>query len=78
MNPKVTSVKALDNHKLYLTFSDSTIKIFDVTPYLDKGIFRNLQSEEAFKSVRVFMGSVMWSGGQDLCADTLYIDAVVA
>ena len=78
MNPRVISVKPIENYKLYLTFTDNTNKIFDVTPYLDKGVFKKLRSQEAFNNIRVFMGSVLWSGGQDLCADTLYMDAVEA
>jgi len=28
-----------------------------------------------FNSVKVFLGSVQWRGGQDLCPDTLYMDS---
>lgn len=46
-----------------------------MTPYLEKGIFRELRELKNFNSVKVFLGSVQWRGGQDLCPDTLYMDS---
>jgi hypothetical protein len=72
MNPRVTDVKPSQNYSLVLTFSNGEVRLFDVKPYLDKGIFRELRELRAFNSVRPFLGSVQWQGGQDLCPDTLY------
>ena len=52
------------------------IRLFDVKPYLDKGIFQELQDLRVFSAVRPFLGSVTWPGGQDFCPDTLYLDSV--
>jgi hypothetical protein len=76
MNPRVKDVKALPMHKLMLTFTNGEKKEFDMTPYLDKGVFRKLKDENEFGVVKVFMGSVVWRDGQDLCPDTLYEDGV--
>ena len=35
----VKEVKPIDNYKLILTFENNEVKIFDMIPYLDKGIF---------------------------------------
>jgi len=72
MNPRVKNVKPQDDYTLRLTFTNGEVKIFDVKPYLSKGIFRELREESSFNSVRPFLGSIQWKGGQDLCPDTLY------
>ena len=73
MNPKVRSVKAIEEYKLVIEFSNNEFKEFDVTPYLDKGIFVELKNESYFKQVRVAFGSIEWPNGQDFCKDTLYL-----
>lgn len=72
MNPRVVSVQANPDHTITLKFTNGEIRLFDVKPYLDKGIFRELQEPGKFNSVKTFLGSVQWQGGQDFCPDTLY------
>lgn len=72
MNPRVTKATPENDFRVYLEFSNGERREFDVTPYLDKGIFRNLKDEKVFKQVRVSMGTIEWPGGQDFCPDTLY------
>lgn len=43
MNPRVKSVRPLPNYKLELEFENSELREFDVMPYLDKGVFRELK-----------------------------------
>lgn len=50
------------------------MKIFDVKPYLETGMFSELKNLAVFNSVKPFFGSVQWENGLDLCPDTLYID----
>jgi hypothetical protein len=73
MNPEVKSVEPLENYKLKLYFANGDLKIFDVAPYLDKGIFKELKDSSYFKSVRVVSGAVQWPHEQDFSNDTLYI-----
>jgi hypothetical protein len=72
MNPRVKAVVPELDYKLRITFDTNEVKQFDVKPYLDKGVFRQLQDIAQFQTVRPFLGSVEWQGGQDLCPDTLY------
>jgi hypothetical protein len=74
MNPRVKDVKPNPDYTLTLTFTNGEVKIFDVKPYLDKGIFRELRDMHIFNSVRPFLGSIQWQNGQDFCPDTLYLD----
>ncbi len=76
MNPRVKKVQPLENYLLKLTFDNGEVRVFDVTPYLDKGIFTELRDKEFFNSVAVFMGSVKWPHDQDFCPDTLYEDSI--
>lgn len=76
MNPRVTVVKPNSDYTLTLQFTNGETKSFDVRPYLDKGIFRELKDLGNFNAVRPFLGSVQWQTGQDFCPDTLYVDSV--
>lgn len=57
---------------LRLTFANGEQRLFDVRPYLDKGVFTQLQDYERFSQVRVVAGTVEWPGEIDLCPYTLY------
>jgi hypothetical protein len=76
MNPRVRAVRPNPDYTLTLEFDNQEVKLFDVKPYLDKGIFQELRNKSVFYSVRPFLGSVQWVGGQDFCPDTLYLDSV--
>jgi hypothetical protein len=75
MNPRIKDVKPNSNYTLTLTFTNDEVKIFDVKPYLDKGIFKELTNVNLFNSVKPFLGSIQWNNGQDLCPDTLYLES---
>ena len=72
MNPRVSDVIAKENYILNLTFDNTEKKEFDMKPYINKGFFKQLQQKNYFCSVQIFMGSIQWPNGQDLCPDTLY------
>jgi len=73
MNPSVINVEAVENFKLRLKFENGECKIFDVSPFLDKGIFTELKNEDYFKNVRIAFGSIEWPHEQDFSKDTLYL-----
>ena len=75
MNPRVKDVRPNADYTLTLTFANGEVRVFDVKPYLGTGIFRQLQDRAQFNSVRPFLGSVQWQGGQDFCPDTLYLES---
>ena len=68
---KVVSVEAIENHKLRVLLSNNKRGIFDVSPYLDKGVFRELSDPQYFRRVRVAYGGVMWPHEQDFSAETI-------
>ncbi len=76
MNPRVNAVKPNPDYTITLVFTNGEVRCFDVKPYLNIGIFRELKDLSVFNSVRPFLGSVQWKNGQDFCPDTLYLDSV--
>ena len=75
MNPHVTSVRALEDYELEVSFDNGESRRFDVKPYLDRGIFVRLRDQAAFRAVRVVASSVEWANGLDFSYDTLYVEA---
>ncbi len=76
MNPYVKTVQPKDDYCLLLTFENGEKRIFDLKPYLNKGVFTRLKNPALFKTARVVSGSVEWHGEIDLSYDTLYLDSV--
>ena len=75
MNPRVTGVTPNRDYTITLKFTNDEVKVFDMKPYLDIGIFRELKDMQLFNSVKPFLGSIQWQNGQDLCPDTLYLES---
>jgi hypothetical protein len=73
----VTEVTPLENYKLSLKFKNGEEKIFDMTPYLETGIFKELKDETLFKTVRVSFDTVEWANEADIDPETLYKDSVM-
>ena len=73
MNPNIKVAEPLPNYKLKIQFAYNELKIFDVAPYLNKGVFSELKDEQYFKQVRVAYGSVEWPNEQDFSKDTVYL-----
>ena len=75
MNPYVKSVRPQEDYRLLLTFENGEKRIFDLKPYLDKGVFTRLKNISLFRTARVVSGSVEWHGKIDLSYDTLYLSS---
>ena len=74
MNPLVRHVYPTPDFALEVEFEIGERRVFDMTPYLDQGVFVRLQDRSVFRSARVVAGSVEWPGGIDLSYDTLYLE----
>lgn len=75
MNPFIANVQPLENNELLLTFTNGEVRIFDIKPYLDTGVFKRLREHGIFMSAHVVAGSVEWPGELDLSYDTLYLES---
>lgn len=74
---KIKQLKSLNNFKLSVVFEDGKTKVFDVTPYLEKGIFQELKDPNYFKQVKNEGYFLRWPHEQDLSADTLYVEGCI-
>lgn len=68
---KVKSVEYFQDYTLSVELSDGQAGYFDVTPYLDKGIFTQLKNVDYLKLVKVNFCGICWPAGQDFSADTI-------
>ena len=75
INPKVKTVTALDNYQLLLRFTNNEEKVFDMAPYIIKGVFTALQNEALFKKAHINWGTVVWNEDVDMSPDTLYLES---
>ena len=75
MNPRVKEVFPLENYLLQLVFTNGEEGVFDVKPWLDKGVFKELKDTELFKNAHVILGTVSWNNEIDLSPDTLSLDS---
>ena len=75
MNPYVKDLTTLPNYRLLLSFENGETRIFDVTPYLERGVFQRIRHPGLFGLAKVVAGSVEWPGEIDLSYDTLYLES---
>ncbi len=67
----VTLVKPLPDYKIYVEIENGKKGVFDLKPYLEKGVFRELKNIYYFNSVGLLFGAVSWPNGQDIAPETL-------
>lgn len=71
---RIISVKPIENYSLKICFDTNETGVFDVSPYLERGIFTQLKDIEYFKKVRVVLDSIAWPNGQDFDPDHIYLE----
>ena len=72
LRPKVIDVKPLKNYMLEIIFENGEKKQFDVKPYMNFKIFKELQDVKEFQKVKISGLSIQWENGADICPDELY------
>lgn len=73
----VTNVFPIKDYNLILTFGNGEKRRFDMKPYLNRGIFRELKDIDMFNSVRVCFDTIEWANEADLDPETLYQSSVL-
>ena len=73
----IIAVNTKEGFKLELKFNTGEIKLFDATPYLEKGVFKKLKDETLFKQAYVAFDTVCWPDNLDISPETLYDKSVV-
>jgi len=69
--PDVVDLEILLDYKLKVTLSNGKTGIFNVTPYLERGIFTELKDYAYFKRARIEFGTVVWPHEQDFSPETI-------
>ena len=68
----VVRVVPRDDFTLELWFTTGDHRLFDARPYLNKGVFVQLQNIRRFKQAYVALDTVCWPGEIDIAPETLY------
>jgi len=64
-------VKPLPNYRIYVELEDGRKGIFDLKPYLGRGVLRELEDVHYFNQVGILFGAVTWPHEQDIAPETL-------
>lgn len=72
MYPAVKEVKPGVDYTLLLTFDNGDKRRFDMKPYLDMGIFRELKDISKFNKVRISFDTIEWENEADFDPEILY------
>lgn len=65
------TVRPLSDYRIYVEIEDGRRGIFDVKPYLDRGVFRELRDQHYFNQVGIQFGAVTWPQEQDIAPERL-------
>jgi hypothetical protein len=68
----IKNVKPQDNYMLLLTFENGEKRQFDMKPYLEIGIFKELKDLNLFKTVKISFDSIEWANEADVDPEVLY------
>jgi hypothetical protein len=81
----VIQVKPTRDHKVYVYFNDGKIKLYDMSPFIGKGVFKPLQSIDFFiEHCTVLNDTLAWDVTGtfdprhciDIAPETLYTDGI--
>ncbi|MFA6925296.1 MAG: DUF2442 domain-containing protein [Bacteroidales bacterium] len=72
----VKNVEPQKNYLLILTFENGERRKFDMKPYLDKGIFKELKDLKIFNTVKTSFDTIEWENEADIDPEILYQKSV--
>lgn len=76
---KVSGVRPLDNHKLWVRFMNGESKVFDFSSLLDSPAFSPLKDQRVFEDVYIDYGVTVWDNGNiDIAPEYLYKNGIPA
>ena len=78
LQPRITAVQPLPEHRIHVSFETGESRIVDVGPYISGRWFGLLADPAYFATVHVVDDGhgIAWAGGQDIAPHELYRVAV--
>ena len=71
-------VLPLEDSRIYVELENGRKGIFDLKPYLHRGVFQELRDPQYFKQVGILFGAVTWPNEQDIAPETLLAEMISA
>jgi len=71
-------VKPLSDYRIYVELENGRTGIFDLKPYLNRGVLRELMDVQYFNRVNMQFGAVTWPDEQDIAPETLLAEMIPA
>ena len=75
MNPGIKYASYNSPYKVRVTFTNDEVKEFDIKPYLEYPVYKDLKDENFCKQLQVFNGTIIWNDEIDLDPDTVYLES---
>lgn len=74
MMKKLVDVKALEDYKLWVKYSDGTEGVVDLSNFVGKGVFKVWDKYTEFQKVSIGeSGELRWNDSIDMCSDSIYL-----
>ncbi len=71
----LTAARAIDDHRVSVTFDDGTTGVLDCRPYFSMGYYRPLKNPSFFRCAHVSYGALAWPNDIDIGADDVWDEA---
>jgi hypothetical protein len=71
---KIIKAVPLEDYQIDILTSSGVSGVFNVKPYLNGGIFRELQDKTYFSRVRPAHHGIMWPNEEDFSSDNIIFD----
>jgi hypothetical protein len=75
MNPRAKNILYKSPYNLIVTFTNGEVKKFDLQPYLDYPVYKELKNESYCRKAIVENGTVVWNDEVDIDPDRLYLES---
>ncbi len=77
MTPTIVEIIPTREYKLNIRYSNGENRSFDMSPYIDIGVFRELKDQKMFDTAKKCFDTVEWDNGADIDPETLYAESIL-
>lgn len=77
MHIKLIKVQPAEKYTLILTYSNGEIKLSDMKPYLNIGIFKELKNQSLFNTAKKSFDTAEWANEADMDPEVLYNQSII-